>query len=661
MRGPSRGKEGREGDRKPYAVLDIETDGMNGPLLYWTAACECSDVLHTGTTAAGLWDCIMRGGGPGHGTQGGGWSRGHRSRDHVWWGHNAGEYDYKYLFDSIKAEAARPNVKITPIVRTDAMIGFRITASKHRTDLRDSFALLPASLASLAAQLAPELPKLDIGLADGVTFDPENAVHREYAERDVWALLAVLKRFRALLAEGFDGALPSWSAASTALRAWTRTLVDADHFMQPPSAGADLARAGYFGGHVHIASTAWHEDVTTIDANAMYAAAMRRGVPDGWAWPVRRYVRGRPGFYLCTVNVPAGSPFTFVPYRDPAGSLAWPTGTFGTVLDSATLEAARSRGVKVTVISGVVWARLSTPFAAFIDRVEVLEARGGAVKYVAKIMRNSLYGKFGTRPTRDDWVICTERPGPDYWPPADGSIEGLWVRRGAPLRAPYLMPHWAAWITAQARLALLELVEAVGAADVIYTDTDSVTAPAAAIEAAILAGRVTVSPAFGHVKIEHQYSRYRALAPKVTQGVEIDGTSVLGSGGVRRGRRCLGLGQRGATGTPRRRHDDLAPSQALQPGGLCRLAGGPGRRRGSGQPPPAAGPTAGAPSRPSDRLGPLAQGAAACSCGPGGASHRDGRLRSGPTGAALGAQSVTRAAGLDDPHGRRGRRVLPGP
>ena len=517
MRALHREDTTRGGDRKPYAVLDVETDGLRGGLLYWTATCECEPERVTdGTTAEALWRHVL-----GHS------GREHANRDHVWWAHNGGEYDYVYLFDPAKRDALSGRAKVHPIVRSDQMIGFRVVASKMRTDLRDSYALLPSSLRALTDQLAPELPKGDIGLGDGVTFDPAREDHRAYAARDSQALVAVLTRYRALLADAFGGAFPSWSAASTALRAWLATLPPDAHYGRPTEAAAGLARLGYYGGMVHVGSVAWHRDAVTLDVNSMYPSVMREaGVPDGWAFPTNRYLPGRPGFYLVTAHVREGQPFTFLPYRDPRGQLAWPTGRFRTVISSAELAAARERGIRIEVHQGITWSRIVHPFGSFVDAVEAMRAEGGALAYVGKITANSLYGKFGAKPTRDEWLISDAQPGPDWWPPAHDPDEaeryaGLWKRTGVPLRAPYLMPHWAAWITAHARLRLLELVEAVGESAVLYTDTDSVTADGPAVRAAIAAGRVDIDPRrFGACKIEHEYSRFRALAPKVTEGAE---------------------------------------------------------------------------------------------------------------------------------------------
>ena len=82
-----------------------------------------------------------------------------------------------------------------------------------------------------------------------------------------------------------------------------------------------------------------------------------------------------------------------------------------------------------------------------------------------------------------------------------------------------MLPHWAAWITATARLRLLSYAEAIGAGSIIYTDTDSLTADTALIDAAIGGGRLSVGPAFGQVKVEKRWTRFRVEAPTVYSGL----------------------------------------------------------------------------------------------------------------------------------------------
>lgn len=527
----SAGPTGRRTDRRPYAVLDVETDGLRGDLVYWTAACECRpDDVTTGRGARDLWRHVTAHSG-----------REHANRDHVWWAHNGGEYDYLYLIDPIREAVGAGTHTAAPVTRDTTTIGWRLSTGRNRTDLRDSYALMPASLRALAASLAPDLPKLDIGLADGVRFDPDDPVHRDYAARDTVATLAVLTRFRSMLAERFDGCLPSWSTASTALRAWSLGLRPGERYPPLQAGAVPLARAGYYGGIVHLGSVEWHADVVTLDVNSMYPTAMREdGVPAGVPWRVASFDQRRPGMYDVTVTVPVDQPFTFLGQRTAVG-LAWPTGTFRTILTSAELVAARERGIGWVVHGGIVWPRVVHPFVHYVDKIEAMRAEGGASGTVGKLMGNGLYGKFGSRPIRDEWMLAAERPGPEWTPPpydatdpdAVAAFAWLWVRTDVPLVAPYLLPHWAAWITAAARLRLLRLAEAVGS--VLYADTDSVTAPREAVTAAIGAGRVTIGSGFGQVKVERSWSRFRALGPKVVQGVDADtGASIYKAKGIPR-------------------------------------------------------------------------------------------------------------------------------
>ena len=523
-------------DTKPYGVLDIETDGLRGPLLYWTATCECpGDHFVDGRTAASLWAWIIKYE-----------SHGHANREHIWWAHNGGEYDFVYLFESIKIDAAARAAVVTVFKSGERIIGVQVVHSKHRIDLRDSYALMPASLASLAMQLAPELPKLDIGLARGVTFDPDDDVHKAYARRDVESLLAVLQRYRAILSERFGGTLPSWTAASTALRAWQQTL-GADVSYSPGYRRADsLARAGYFGGLVHLGDIRAHRDVVTIDANSMYPSVMREGgVPAGWSIPVSTFDPVRPGMYLVDVDVSHGQPFTMLPYRDPDRVMAWPTGQFTTILTSLEVKAARTYGMTVNIRSGYVWARLDHPFDAYVDLIEAMRREGGALAAVGKIMGNGLYGKFGTKPEHDEWCVSDGCPGPEWVPAADDpddvSLWGLW-KRNVTTRMPYMLPHWAAWITAGARVKLAAACNVIGAESVIYTDTDSITAPRDLIDAAAARGDLTIGSAFGQWKIETAWYSYRVFAPKVYRGVTMTGRRVRKAKGIPAALRAMAFG-----------------------------------------------------------------------------------------------------------------------
>lgn len=506
----------RRSDALPYAVFDVETDGLRGELLYATVSCEHGYTAQIEGTpddiAKRLWRLILTHSGHGHA-----W------REHIWWAHNGGNYDFLYLLAPAREDVSTRGANITPITRSDAIIGWRIKHAKHRTDLRDSYALLPASLDELTKQLAPDLPKLTKPFdADGRGFDPQNPDHRAYAQRDADGLVAVLVRYRAMLHDLF-GVAPGWSAAATALRAWRNTH-DGSYSTPPPQA-AMLARHAYFGGMVRLSTTRPTLDMATIDINSMYPYVMRQfGVPDGTCVQVTRFVNNRPGIYRVRVTVPDSEAFTFLPHRDAHSVLSWPTGTFETSITSDELLEAKRASYRIEIVDGWVWERIVYPFGEFVDKIEQLRANGGAVAFVGKITGNSLYGKFGAKPTHDDWRLSADCPGPGWTMPAfdmsdpDNATRyaGLWVYKDRPLHADYLAPHWAAWITAHARLYLRQLAWAVGPGAVSYADTDSLTIPARLLDT-LPAG--TLGTRFGQAKVERRWSVFVPLAPKVYWGV----------------------------------------------------------------------------------------------------------------------------------------------
>jgi hypothetical protein len=128
-------------------------------------------------------------------------------------------------------------------------------------------------------------------------------------------------------------------------------------------------------------------------------------------------------------------------------------------------------------------------------------------------MQNSLYGKFGSRRERIHVFI----------PEGDGDDETLgalplddagywWIRKefAEDLRC---LPAWAVFITAHARLHLLDTVYRIGPEHVVYGDTDSLT---------VLPGHAhhfDQGSAYGQWKLEKTWSRFRALAPKVYAGI----------------------------------------------------------------------------------------------------------------------------------------------
>lgn len=462
-----------------------------------------------------------------------------RNRGHVWYAHNGGEFDYKFLIPAIKEmQRERPELRCDIVTQGNGgrVIGLVFKYQKRRYELRDSFALVSTSLKRFAGQFSATVQKRDFDWAT-TEFDPLDPEHRAYLEHDVLSLKAALLAFFALVEEHFH--VPcGWTIAASAMRAWRYTLPRTWGFWRQTDEVEGFTRRCYYGGLVFLTGTQPRRDALAVDVNSMYPFVMRTfGVPTGSAAHVVKRDPRFPGFYRVIARIAEDAPFTCIPRRDPKGALSWPTGEFETWVCSVDIDLGLELGYEFEIIEGYEFDKIEhlyNPFVTTCERLR-LEYKGTAVEAAAKIFQNGLYGKFGTKPLSTAYVQSADDLSDEYTPSMDEStgefIEGLYEKIER-LDAPYIMPHWAAWITAQARAYLVRMCRAIGFAHVYYGDTDSITADRAAVEAAIARGEIEIGARYGQLKIEHEYALFMAGAPKLYYGVHTDGTTVAKAKGV---------------------------------------------------------------------------------------------------------------------------------
>lgn len=435
-----------------------------------------------------------------------------RYRGRVWYAHGAGEGEYTSLIPHFFAGIEAGTItQATPLVQANVrIIGWIIRREKQKIELRDSQVLLPGELCDIVPAFT-------------------GAAWPDTPSDQARALLSVLVRFRAILAREFETDM-GWTAGSTALDAWRGTIDR--HFIRNRPEVESYARAAYFGGLTYVHSTARHADVIKFDINACFAAAMRRGVPIGCGIYTLDYVAGRPGIYRIFVDCPAAVKQPMIGQRVDDG-VYWRHGRFETTCTSMEIDAARQRGYTIEIIDGYLYDDIIKPFDTFIDQCETLETAhkteplGAAVK----ILRNSLYGKFGTRPDVQEYIIAAEQPD-GYQFTIDPHhaelqiIEHLFWR-ATEREKSCMMPHWAAWITATARLMLIDLMERVGYDAVYYCDTDSLVVASAAAAVLVQLGVLPISTRYGDLKIEYDFTVFCASAPKQYYG-ELRGGGTIG-------------------------------------------------------------------------------------------------------------------------------------
>lgn len=431
----------------------------------------------------------------------------------VWYAHNA-QYDWRYFLDYIRANSIDCSISM----RNETDI-YQITLYFEgvKIVMRDSLAVFPGTLKDFAASFTPELPKGDIDFEGGVCFDPENLEHIDYALRDAAILRVGLPRFNAMLQRHFGVGL-GHTTAGTALKAWMHSLPE--HAFFDVSAWGDeeqFIRSAYYGGLVFLTRTDEIKGAETYDINSSYPAQMcKRGVPWGQRISTHNWRCDNMGIFRARVRAPRELVVPIIPSRDDKGYMRWHGGEFETTVTNTELKFAEAHGYEICdVYDGIAWEETVFPFTDFIAKCKAIRTayKDKPEEILAKLMQNSLYGKFGSRRERLT-VFCPdvedETATLDALPLDDAGF--WWIRKefADDLRC---IPQWAAFITAHARMHLLETVYRVGVENVVYGDTDSLTT---------LPGYrhcFELGDDYGQWKLEKSWSRFRALAPKVYAGI----------------------------------------------------------------------------------------------------------------------------------------------
>jgi len=437
---------------------------------------------------------------------------------HVWYAHNA-QYDWRYILPQL---LARYDCQF--LNRTDNDI-FAIRCmirggDGDHIDLRDSAALWAGNLKSLIATFAPHLPKLELDF-NKVTFDIHNPAHRAYAMRDAEGLMHAMIGYRKVFADLF-GCHLGYTSAGSAMKAWRKTIEKPFYCL---SRGLEeKLREAYYGGLVFMTDNNPHNNCQTFDINSSYPASMLDfGVPYGRPVITKRLTFDKPGFWHVTVEAPDPLLIPILPTHDAQGVTVWPSGTFITKVASCELELALKHGYKIHAVhNGILFPEIIKPFDKIIGHCKHLREtndKESPLSITAKLMQNSLYGKFASK---------FERKEIFYADPYNEDCADYELLEGLDLYTKIVddqqtlrMVHWSAWITAQSRVRLLTAAYTGGAAHVLYGDTDSLT-----VTKDFNTSKISIGSDYGQFKLEKTWALFRAHAPKVYAGVLSNGECV---------------------------------------------------------------------------------------------------------------------------------------
>lgn len=428
----------------------------------------------------------------------------------IWYCHFA-QYDWRYFM----GEFVERGLDINCHMRSDSAM-YQITiknAAGKKVILRDSYAIWNSKLSDLADAFCPEIPKLEIDIEN---FDPKNPQHIEYAKRDVLILLVGLPRLFSAMKELYD-VNPNGTFASTAMKAWERSLGDKIYPATKWGPREAFIRQAYYGGLTFLTSTRKHEDCETFDVNSSYPSVMRQyGVPSGRCVETKEFIKDKMGIYRVRVKAPENLIVPILPARNSKGAMRWFSGEFETCVTNRELIFAANNGYEILeIFEGIYWEDIAFPFSEFVGKCEQLRKEYGSKPrgILAKYFQNSLYGKYCSRRERLR-IIAAHSAEPDELIGAEPyGDDGAWYLKKEFDDEMRVKPEWGVFITAHARLKLLQAVYSIGAENVIYGDTDSITVKRGYSQF------IDVGLEYGQWKLEKQWKVFRAIAPKVYSGI----------------------------------------------------------------------------------------------------------------------------------------------
>lgn len=460
--------------------------------------------------------------------------------------HNGGNFDHLYLTEWAMENPERVELEIIPIQSSILSLQIRPHgAHKRRLQFIDSMKLMPGSLEDIAQAFGFEGGKVKLGETQEEIQAAYETLHLnpkryEYLQTDCELLWKCVNKFtELLLAAGGEVGI---TTPSTAMKVFRRSFQHGPietnrHFPGCPSPQCrgclhDFIRRGYYGGRTEVFRERFDKATDSLkvgDFNSMYPAVMQERLPcylvavESGPCDWRKYTRAwRAGFIDCTVDIPQDCYIPPLAYRH-EGKLCFPTGVIRSVWTTEELKRLEQVGGQIVEQHQSVWFGTKRLFEGFVHtwyayRNKDARDYSKSMDTIAKLMLNSLYGKFGQGEEREKiWIY-----------PSDEELErGTLVQRphlkegvmkeDVFQQTAYVIPHIAAWITALARCRLWDEMQRILSSgwNVYYCDTDSIFTDAP------LPG----SKLLGELKLEYELQApCHFFAPKLYCGKKIPST-----------------------------------------------------------------------------------------------------------------------------------------
>lgn len=475
--------------------------------------------------------------------------------------HNFSNFDGFFLF-RILTELSE-NIK--PIINEDKFIEIKFKFSNYYLYFRDSYLLLPASLAKLAIDFKVETkgiypylfvnnPKIPLNYVGEVpnysnfvnlSIEEYNNYSKNYnkdwnlkletinyCNQDVISLFQVINKFSNIIFEEVRIDVLNYPTLPSLALAIYRCcfLKDFDIPILTGNIYNDIKNS-YTGGSVDV-FIPFGENIHSYDINSLYPYIMKNflmpvGDPIYFEGDILKYNKNPFGFFYAKIEAPEDLKIPLlqkkIKFNNQTKTIS-PVGSWEGYYFSEELLKAKELNYKIEILKGYTFEKkyIFNDYVDFFYTMKLNSPKSSPHYTIAKLFLNSLYGKFGMNPVKEEHLVISSSNSEIYYNKLDVTnvinfnnntelisyLENKDViYKDDNLKNLNTSVGIASAITAYARIYMYQFKNFKNT-NVYYTDTDSI-----AIDKKL--PEIFVGNELGKFKLEYIAEKSIFLAPKV--------------------------------------------------------------------------------------------------------------------------------------------------
>lgn len=414
--------------------------------------------------------------------------------------HFGGKFDFLFILEAVLQDDSLQISNIIP--RGSSILGLEVIHNGNKINFRDSAALLPFSLKSITENFGTEVVKGDW---DHTKTRGYSAGLSKYLKADCISLYQSLEKFYSWPLIQASG--PAYTMASQAMKVF-RTFIK-EPIQNLPKNSTEFCRKAYLGGRVEIFKPIFkgnqNEKLYEYDVNSLYPSVMRDfpyPIDSGYGTFSRN--KSRLGIYEARVVAPEGLHIPSLGIIEDCKYI-FPLGTFRGHWTGVELDYAEKLGYKIKIIRGHEFKTKKMLFKGYVEALYDIRQTSPAnsvSNVLAKLLMNSLYGRFGMNLSRENISFELKEGNKEYETLKIGNKKIQLFKEPVELDS-FTNVAIAAHVTSYARIHMHKLMQECKN-ELYYTDTDSL----------FTTKRFTDSKNLGDLKRECEYESACFLLPK---------------------------------------------------------------------------------------------------------------------------------------------------